>query len=88
MSAVSKGLESYEDIYIMVAGKDFSYQVFPNNTLDLAYSNMTVMILPEAPSPRTDNLFFFSTPEKLASEEGKPWINAFTKHWTAFVTQR
>lgn len=49
---------------------------------------MTVMILPLPPAPRTDNVFFLATPEKLAQEESKPWVEGFNKHWTAFVTQR
>jgi hypothetical protein len=52
----------------MVAGKDFTQQVFPTGSIDFAFSNMTLMILPLPPSPRTDNIFFLATPEKLASE--------------------
>jgi hypothetical protein len=88
IQSVTEGLREYEDVFIMVAGKDFSQQVFPNNTIDLAFSNMTLMILPLPPSVRTDNVFFFSTPEKLNSDLGKIWIEGFTKHWTQFVTNR
>lgn len=41
IAAVSDGLAMYDDIYIMVAGKDFTSQVFASNSIDLAYSNMT-----------------------------------------------
>jgi hypothetical protein len=72
----------------MVAGKDFTQQVFPAGTIDFAFSNMTLMILPLPPTPRTDNIFFLATPEKLKSDEGTEWVNGFNKHWTAFVTNR
>jgi len=29
-----------------------------------------------------------ATPEKLASEEGKLWTEAFNRHWQAFISQR
>jgi hypothetical protein len=89
IAAVTEGLSPlFEDVYIMVAGKDFTEQVFPAGSVDMAFSNMTLMILPLAPTARTDNIFFLSTPEKLQSEEGKAWVAGFTKHWTAFVTNR
>jgi len=46
------------------------------------------MILPQAPTPRTDNVFFLATPEKLQSEQGRDWVSGFTRHWTAFATNR
>lgn len=89
IAAVTEGLTPlFDDVFIMVAGKDFTEQVFPAGTIDLAFSNMTLMILPQAPTPRTDNVFFLATPEKLASEQGKEWVNGFNRHWTAFVTNR
>lgn len=89
IAAVTDGLTpEFDDIFIMVAGKDFTEQVFPSGTIDLAFSNMTLMILPLPPSPRTDNVFFLATPEKLQSEQGKEWVAGFNKHWTAFVTNR
>lgn len=78
----------FDDVFIMVAGKDFTEQVFPSGTIDLAYSNMTLMILPQPPTPRTDNIFFLSSPEKLKSEEGQAWVAGFYKHWSSFVTNR
>ena len=69
IAAVTEGLQDlFEDVYIMVAGKDFTEQVFPAGTVDFAFSNMTLMILPLPPSPRTDNVFFLATPENLKSE--------------------
>ena len=66
ITAVSEGLSPlFDDIYIMVAGKDFTEQVFPAGTVDFAFSNMTLMILPIPPTPRTDNVFFLATPDKL-----------------------
>lgn len=89
IAAVTEGLTPlFEDVYIMVAGKDFTEQVFPAGTIDFAFSNMTLMILPQAPTARTDNVFFLATPEKLQSEQGKEWVAGFNKHWTAFVTNR
>ena len=58
-------LPQFEDVFIMVAGKDFTQQVLPTGSIDFAFSNMTLMILPLPPSPRTDNIFFLATPEKL-----------------------
>jgi hypothetical protein len=49
---------------------------------------MTLMILPLPPTPRTDNVFFLCTQENLTSDMGQEWIKGFTKHWTAFVTNR
>lgn len=89
IAAVTEGLTPlFEDVYIMVAGKDFTEQVFPSGTVDFAFSNMTLMILPLPPTPRTDNVFFLSTPEKRASEQGREWVKGFNKHWTSFVTNR
>ncbi len=69
IQTVSEGLNLiFDDVFIMVAGKDFTQQVFPTRSIDFAFSNMTLMILPLPPSPRTDNIFFLATPEKLASE--------------------
>jgi hypothetical protein len=54
IAAVTDGLTPlFDDIFIMVAGKDFTEQVFPAGTIDLAFSNMTLMILPLPPSPRS-----------------------------------
>lgn len=89
IAAVTEGLTPlFEDVFIMVAGKDFTEQVFPTGTIDLAFSFTTIMILPLAPTPRTDNVFFLSTAENLASDMGKEWVAAFNRHWTAFVTNR
>jgi len=89
IAAVTDGLTPlFDDIFIMVAGKDFTEQVFPSGTIDFAFSNMTLMILPLPPSPRTDNVFFLATPEKLQSNQGKEWVAGFNKHWTSFVTNR
>jgi hypothetical protein len=72
----------------MVAGKDFTSQVFPSNSIDLAYSNMTAQIIPKAPCPRYDNVFFLANSENLQTEWGKKWRDAFDDHWSAFITNR
>lgn len=89
ISTVSEGLSPFfEDVFIMVAGKDFTQQVFPSGSVDFAFSNMTLMILPLPPTPRTDNIFFLAHADKLESEEGQEWLKGFNRHWTAFVTNR
>jgi hypothetical protein len=70
ISTVTKGLAQYKDIFLYVAGHDFSTQVFPSNHIDFAFSNMTANILAEAPVPLENNLFFFAAPETLATEWG------------------
>ena len=88
IQAVSEGLQNYEDVFIMIAGKDFSQQVFPSNTIDIAYSNMTAHIIPKAPCARDENVFFLCTPDKVETEWGKKWQEAFNSHWTSFVSNR
>lgn len=72
----------------MVAGKDFTQQVFACNSIDFAYSNMTVQILPKPPCPRDDNVFFLANSENIQTEWGKKWVEAFEKHWSAFISNR
>lgn len=86
--AVAKGLEEYENLYIMAAGKDFTVQVFPPQTIDIAFSSLTAMILPQAPAPLSDNVFFLATPELVKTPFGEQWIAGFKKHWTAFLSSR
>ncbi|CDW86981.1 sam dependent carboxyl methyltransferase [Stylonychia lemnae] len=88
ISAVSQGLSLYDDIYIMVAGKDFTKQVFPNNSVDIAYSNMTAQIIPQAPCPRDENVFFLANSKNIQSEWGEKWVQAFEKHWESFISNR
>jgi len=88
IAAVTEGLSDYEDVFIMIAGKDFTQQVFPTNTIDFAFSNMTAHIIPKAPCERDENVFFLATPEKLETEWGKKWIDASKQHWTSFVGNR
>lgn len=88
IQTVTKGLEKYKDIFLHVAGQDFSTQVFPSDHIDFAFSNMTANILPEAPVNLENNLFFLAAPETLASDWGKKWVAAFDKHWNTFVSQR
>ena len=49
---------------------------------------MTANILPDAPVPLENNLFFLSAPETLESDWGKKWVEAFDKHWKKFVSAR
>ena len=56
--------------------------------MDIAFSNLTAMILPEAPVAIENNIFFLATPEVLATSWGKQWVEAFNKHWENFVTKR
>jgi hypothetical protein len=71
IAAVSEGLSHYEDVFIMIAGKDFTQQVFPSNTIDIGYSNMTAHIIPKAPCTRDENVFFLATPDKIQTDWGK-----------------
>lgn len=86
--AVSKGLEEFDNLFIMAAGKDFTVQVFPSGTIDIAFSSLTAMILPQAPAPLHDNVFFLATPELVKTEFGQKWIAGFKKHWAAFLGSR
>jgi hypothetical protein len=72
----------------MVAGKDFTTQVFPSKTIDIGFSNMTAHIIPKAPCPRDDNVFFLINEEIKETEVGQQWVEAFKKHWTSFVSSR
>lgn len=49
---------------------------------------MTAHIIPLAPCPRDENVFFLADEEKLDTEWGKKWLESFKKHWTAFVSNR
>lgn len=54
----------------------------------MAYSNMTAHIIPKAPCPRDENVFFLATPEKVQTDWGKKWVDAFNEHWTSFIKNR
>lgn len=86
--SVTEALASYEEVYINVNGKDCTRQVFPSNTIDIGFSYITAHIIPKAPCARDENLFFLATDEKLATDWGQQWLEAFTKHWAAFLTSR
>lgn len=49
---------------------------------------MTVQIIPKAPCPRDDNVFFLANSENIQTEWGKKWVEAFESHWSAFVSNR
>jgi hypothetical protein len=85
---VQKGLAEFQDVYIMAAGKDFTVQVFPNNSVDIAFSSLTCFILPKAAAPLEDNVFFLATPENIKTETGKKWVEGLKTHWTSFLTSR
>jgi SAM dependent carboxyl methyltransferase len=70
IETVSEGLTAYENVFIMVAGKDFTTQVFPSKTIDIGFSNMTAHIIPKAPCPRDDNVFFLISEEIKETEVG------------------
>jgi hypothetical protein len=72
----------------MAAGKDFTVQVFPTGTIDIAFSSLTAMILPQAPAKLIDNVFFLATPDLVKSDFGQQWIDGFKKHWGAFLGSR
>lgn len=86
--AVSKGLEEFDNLFIMAAGKDFTVQVFPSQTIDIAFSSLTAMILPQAPAQMSDNVFFLATPELVKTPFGEQWVAGFKKHWAAFLQSR
>lgn len=46
------------------------------------------MILPQAPAPMSDNVFFLATPELVQTDFGKQWVAGFKKHWAAFLGSR
>lgn len=86
--AVQKGLAEFDNLYIMAAGKDFTVQVFPTGTIDIAFSSLTAMILPQAPAKLSDNVFFLATPENVKTPFGEQWVAGFKKHWAAFLSSR
>lgn len=86
--AVQEGLKDVPNLFIMAAGKDFTVQVFPTGTIDIAFSSLTAMILPQAPAKLSDNVFFLATPELVKSDFGQQWIGGFKKHWAAFLGSR
>lgn len=49
---------------------------------------MTAHIIPKAPCPRTDNVFFLANEENIKTEWGKKWVEAFETHWSAFISNR
>ena len=85
---VQEGLKDFENIFIMAAGKDFSVQVFPTGTIDIAFSSLTAMILPQAPAPLVDNVFFLATPELVQTPFGQTWVSAFKQHFSTFLNAR
>lgn len=86
--AVQEGLKDIQNLFIMAAGKDFTVQVFPTGTIDIAFSSLTAMILPQAPAKLSDNVFFLATPDLVKSDFGQQWIAGFKKHWAAFLGSR
>ncbi len=46
------------------------------------------MILKEAPSPLTDNIFFLATPENQKTENGKLWTSSITEQFKEFLKAR
>ena len=88
IKTVSNGLKKYKEVYLYVSGQDFSTQVFATNTIDIAFSNLTAMILAEAPVPLENNMFFLATPETLETTWGQEWVKAFNTHWENFVDKR
>jgi len=82
---VSEGLKKYENVFIYLAAYDFSKQIFPNNYVDIAFSNMTVHIINSSPGPREPNVFFYATEEAIATDWGKKWYEAFRVHFKNFL---
>jgi hypothetical protein len=72
----------------MAAGKDFSKQVFPRNHIDIAFSSLTAMILPNHPAPLDNNVFYFANVENVQTEFGQLWVEGFKKHWSTFLESR
>lgn len=46
------------------------------------------MILPQAPAPLEDRVFFFANTENIETDLGKKWIEGFNSHWNAFMRAR
>jgi salicylate 1-O-methyltransferase len=70
IDTVTKGLAKYANVFVYVAGYDFTHQIFPENSIDISFSSLTAMILPEAPVPIENNLFFLAAPETLETAWG------------------
>lgn len=93
IKTIEKGLNDHlpeslnHDIFLYVAGKDFTKQVFPEGFVDFGFSAMAATTLPQAAGELT-NSYFVSSPKVLATEAGQRWENAFTEFYTAFIRQR
>ena len=68
--SVQSALSDVSDLFIMAAGKDFTVQVFPTNSIDIAFSSLTAMIVPQAAAPLKDNVFFLANEENIKTEDG------------------
>jgi hypothetical protein len=72
------------NIFLYVAGKDYTKQIFPEGFVDFGFSSMAATTLPESAGDLT-NSYFVSTPKVLATETGQRWEAAFTKFYTTFI---
>lgn len=85
---IQEGLKRYEGVYIYTAPSDFSIQVFPENFIDISFSNFSLHILPFVPGPLEENVVFTADADTEREEWAKPWIVAFRKHLKQFFESR
>lgn len=76
-----------KDVFIYVAGADFTKPVFPRAYVDFAFSSMAMCSLPWSPSPLT-NAGFFGSKEVLATEDGQIWMKALSESYVNFLKAR
>jgi hypothetical protein len=75
IKTITNGLNEHLDpsinnnIFLYVAGKDYTKQVFPDGFVDFGFSSMAATTLPESAGDLT-NSYFVSTPKVLATETG------------------
>ena len=90
LNTVTEGLlkeQSFNQVYIYIAGKDFTKSVFPPSFLDLAFSNMALSTLFSIPAP-WPNCYFQGSSTNLSTPQGKDWHSAFKAHFTNFMQLR
>jgi hypothetical protein len=90
LNTITDGLlkqNSLNEVYIYIAGKDFTKSVFPQSFLDFAFSNMAVSTLFSIPAP-WPNCYFQGSSANLSTPSGKHWHSVFKAHFTNFMHLR
>jgi SAM dependent carboxyl methyltransferase len=75
------------NVFIYVAGHDFTKPVFPKQFVDFGFSNMAANTLSNSPSPLT-NCYFFASDKVVATEGGQKWVQAFEDFIARFMQAR